>query len=385
MGTAMRKRTKHRQRILTWWQFQLNIVVPTRKKLDRRTSLGSSNTDESAHKATIRSHCLAYVSTLYPSALTIRAVDLQGGCSFTVKIQHGRERDGSSETMLQFRNARFALDMRFVQRVQSLHGLLVPETKRVGHIALSGGSREVYEMTVVPGIRFDSVRPLQRDLDEQSAARIKTLLDGMAAYFASSFMTADTDATTSQGKCSGRIGATLLERLTKLSLDLPADELRSIARSTLDDVQQGAMQCLPVVLTHGDLLPTNIFVDQDTWALTGLVDWAEAEDLPFGIGLYGVDRLLGYMDDAHQWAWYDESGTLRKHFWSCLQERVPALVLKESTLANAVQLARVVGVLLWYGFAWDDGRLDPVVNKVNDRDDVAMLRAFLLVHDSLLQ
>ncbi|KAK6439976.1 hypothetical protein LTR95_003803 [Oleoguttula sp. CCFEE 5521] len=245
----------------------------------------------------------------------------------------------------------------------------------------TGGTRELYGMTVVPGIRFDSVRPLQQDLDEHSVTKTKNLLEGMAAYFATTFMTTDMTATSSYGKCSGRIGATLLERLAKLAVGLRADKLRSIARSTLEAVQQGALQCLPVVLTHGDLLPMNMFVDPDTWAFTGLVDWAEAEHLPFGIGLYGIDHLLGYMDAAHQWMWYHESETLRKHFWRCLQQQVPALVPKESTLANAVRLARVVGVLLWHGFAWYDGRLNRVVNEVNDGDEVVMLRTFILVNE----
>ncbi|OQO05875.1 hypothetical protein B0A48_09971 [Cryoendolithus antarcticus] len=211
--------------------------------------------------------------------------------------------------------------MSLLHNVRELHGALVPITRRIGHFDLSVGSREVYEMTVVPGIRFDCVRPLQHDLDGHSVTKIKTLLEGMTAYFATTFMTTDMEASTSCGKSSGRMNVTLLERLTKLA--------------------QGAMQSLPVVLPHGDLLPTNIFVDQGAWALTGLVDWAEAENLPFGIGLYGIDHLLGYMDDARQWVWYDKPETLRKHFWSCLQERLPAWVPKESTPTNAVRLARV--------------------------------------------
>ena len=32
-----------------------------------------------------------------------------------------------------------------------------------------------------------------------------------------------------------------------------------------------------------------------TGQITGIIDWAEAEVLPFGLALYGLENLLGYM------------------------------------------------------------------------------------------
>ena len=51
----------------------------------------------------------------------------------------------------------------------------------------------------------------------------------------------------------------------------------------------------PQVLTHGDLCPMNIHVSPTTGGVTGIIDWAEAEVLPFGLALYGLENLLGYM------------------------------------------------------------------------------------------
>ncbi|KAJ5653781.1 hypothetical protein N7490_000784 [Penicillium lividum] len=41
----------------------------------------------------------------------------------------------------------------------------------------------------------------------------------------------------------------------------------------------------PMVLNHGDLSETNIFVDHNTGHLTGVIDWAEAKMCPFGFSL----------------------------------------------------------------------------------------------------
>lgn len=45
-------------------------------------------------------------------------------------------------------------------------------------------------------------------------------------------------------------------------------------------------------------------------------------------------------------------------------------------MSEAVLLARDVGVLLWYGTAFDEGRLDKVVNEQDDRVELACLEAF---------
>lgn len=42
-----------------------------------------------------------------------------------------------------------------------------------------------------------------------------------------------------------------------------------------------------------------------------------------------------------------------------------------------LEVVRDVGVFLWYGYAWDEGRIDRVVNARDDVVEVCMLRAFL--------
>jgi hypothetical protein len=116
----------------------------------------------------------------------------------------------------------------------------------------------------------------------------------------------------------------------------------------------------------------------------GVVDWAEAEWLPFGMALYGVEHFLGYMSASpgvefgreREFVWYGSHEQLREYFWRSLVEGLPALREEESW--KAVCLSREIGILLWHGVAWDEGRIDRVINAVDDPDEFAFLEAFLL-------
>ncbi|KAF3050033.1 hypothetical protein E8E11_004357 [Didymella keratinophila] len=91
--------------------------------------------------------------------------------------------------------------------------------------------------------------------------------------------------------CTGKVGSCVTQKLQKLVRELPDQRLRERAMIMLDKIC--ALDDYPVVLNHGDLIPSNILVDEQTWKITGLVDWAEAEHLPFGTCLYGLEHLLG--------------------------------------------------------------------------------------------
>lgn len=122
------------------------------------------------------------------------------------------------------------------------------------------------------------------------------------------------------------------------------------------------------MLNHGDLIPSNVLVDPESWVVTGLVDWAEAEWLPFGTCLYGIEHLLGEMKSENvgrwvqrqMWKYFEESREMRRGFWEAMVRVSPGL---EGRWAE-VGCMRDIGVLLWYGFAWDDGKIDRVVNGV---------------------
>lgn len=107
----------------------------------------------------------------------------------------------------------------------------------------------------------------------------------------------------------------------------------------------------PVVLTHGDLNEMNILVDPVSGKITGVVDWAEASFQPFGFALYALDNALGSMG-PNGWEYFNNACYLRDGFWSTFSKLVGGL--SESRM-ESIRLARVAGLLIRYGTAYDRG------------------------------
>ena len=132
----------------------------------------------------------------------------------------------------------------------------------------------------------------------------------------------------------------------------------------------------PQVLTHGDLSPTNILVSLTTGAVTGIIDWAEAEVLPFGLALYGLDNLLGNMT-SEGWRYFKIRDELERRFWHQLWGCIAgSSALPDDSIRDTVTIARQVGVLLQYGFLWEDGTQEKAVTE-KDKGSIGYLEALL--------
>ncbi|KAK3678730.1 hypothetical protein LTR78_001183 [Recurvomyces mirabilis] len=123
-------------------------------------------------------------------------------------------------------------------------------------------------------------------------------------------------------------------------------------------------------------------VDAASSEIRGYVDWAEAEQLPLGISLYGLEHLLGYLDNdpgtkKPVFTYYAQAEELRVLFWESLQRHVHEI--NSDTVRHAIEIAAQLGILLWHGFAWDDGRIDRVVDPEHDAVEVGYLQEFLRV------
>jgi hypothetical protein len=108
--------------------------------------------------------------------------------------------------------------------------------------------------------------------------------------------------------------------------------------------------------------------------LLGLVDWAEAERLPFGITIYGLEEFLGEITAAG-FQYHQDASDLRTIFWEQLINGIPEL--QNPRVLKAAKLARDLGVLLWDGIAFDNGAIDRVVQEGKDVDEIYRLDAFL--------
>jgi hypothetical protein len=293
--------------------------------------------------------------------------------------------------IVQLRPALHALDLDIIRAASTTYPMLAPVVKPLD-LALPRGIC-AYEMEKLDGTPLSRLQPRERSPDSGAREQLKRLLISFAHLVAQSWYSphkinaisrttrADSpmdESPSMLSQCRSKVGSTITSRLEKLAIELPDAHLRQRARLALHAAQR--LEDYPVALNHGDLIPSNILVDQNTWEITGLVDWAEAEYLPFGTCLYALEHLLGYLTPALPdlppvWTYFEGATQLRELFWTHLIEAVPEVGARPED----VKVIRDVGVLLWHGIAWDDGAINRVVNEVDDMEEMTKLRAFLTV------
>lgn len=332
----------------------------------------------------------------------------QGYCSYTLLItslsdtghsnnvysdceEKNEEYRGRDERIVQLRPAPHALDLDIMDVASKTYSSLVP-TIALLDVPLPAHIK-AYTMNRLTGIPLSGLLPRTCTLTTEDQARLQTLISSFADFITQSWQRASKARTpllprTTRAdspmqhdsdmlsQCCGKVGSSIFHRLKQLAAGLPDAFLRAKAAEVLSAVQR--VPDYPVVLSHGDLIPTNILVDQHSWEVTGVVDWAEAEFLPFGTCLYGLEHLLGYLAPASSdrrpaWIYFEDAERLRTAFWVRLLQAVPELRTRE----EKVKTMRDLGVLLWHGIAWDNGAIDRVVCESRDQEELAKLRAFL--------
>jgi hypothetical protein len=129
----------------------------------------------------------------------------------------------------------------------------------------------------------------------------------------------------------------------------PSATLQIYARQSIAALDEIAE--LPWVLTHDDLSNMNLLVDVTTGHLQGVIDWADAGVWPFGVALWGVESILGYTC-PDGWIWLDDGAQSARFLFSTTLQKSLDLSAGEIAL---VEKARILGLLLRYGFVWRNG------------------------------
>jgi hypothetical protein len=352
-----------------------------------------------------RETCLGVVRERY-EGYVVEEFGEQGYCSYTLLITPSNDVESTTTTngftdskakgleerdafIVQLRPTPHALDLDIVRAASITYPTLAPEIQPL-YLVLPG-ELHAYEMERLSGTPLGRLLPRERRLNPETYAKLERLITIFADLIAqgwhsapntlSALSTARADSPIDStpdmlSQCPGKVGSTITHRLEKLAISLPDAQHRERAEATLRMWER--MTDYPAVLNHGDLIPSNVLVDEVTWEITGLVDWAEAEYLPFGNCLYGLEHMLGYLTSPSphttpMFVYFDCATQLRELFWKRLLEVVPELRTKEKDM----KAMRDLGVLLWHGIAWDDGAINRVVDEVNDVEELAKLRAFL--------
>ncbi|KAI1406710.1 hypothetical protein F4819DRAFT_5043 [Hypoxylon fuscum] len=304
----------------------------------------------------IKDDCDAFVKSRYSEL--VRPAPFQGYCSYTVFV--------GEDTVVQFRPLAHKLDIRITNAACDIFGLLAPETEALGE--LEGTGLHVFSMRRIPGV---SLADLRADTDLlQLRSRREAAVRDFSHLQAMSWARAKVKTDIQE---KGMVGSSLRWRLELMANKLPY-RFRSIARSILLDLPE--IEDLPWILSHGDFLPSNIMVNPESGKISGLIDWTEGEFLPFGIGMYGLQELLGEDRDGH-FVYYPEAKYLRNMFWRELLVSIPALA-RDARRAALVRKAQILGIFLWHGIAFDNGKLDRAVEEGKDDGEIERLDAFIL-------
>ena len=112
----------------------------------------------------------------------------------------------------------------------------------------------------------------------------------------------------------------------------------------------------------------NILVDPDSGHLTGVVDWADACIEPFGKALWGLESVLGRHDEKGYSYFGGDASRSRTLFRETLLKEIKAPYPVE--VQKAIDKARTLGVLLRWGYRWEEGSVKPT-------SDISMLEISL--------
>lgn len=348
-----------------------------------------------------RHHCWALLRKLFPDE-PIKEASPQGYCSYTLCV--------GLDKIIQFRPPAHKLHMGIANAACETYGPLAPKTQHLtkfkpprslltmapqpldeGVVMEEDDQDYYFEVLSLERIRGTSLAESRRTFPNTQQHRC-SVIRHFARFIATGWIHApDQNAAKVSGFGSGfhpcipdRIGTSLRWRLEQMCASLPPRFKPFLSRTwnQFDKITSS----LPWVLTHGDIVPANIMVEpasSDTLAqgqevvITGLLDWAETEYLPFGVGLYGLEELLGENDSHGRFAYYDEENFLRDVFWICLEEELAAGGFALARLSrDVIDDAHNLGVLLWHGIAFDNGKLDRVVQEGRDDEEILRLDLF---------
>lgn len=325
--------------------------------------------------------CDSFARTKFPG-FDIAPADIQGYCSYTLYISAG--------SLLQFRPESYRLDIGVCEQARLVYKDLVPRTEYLGSIighalenpppaeSESALRLHVYLQAKVPGITLSE---LQQSLDctVQPIYR-RRLIYGLAEMFATGFRQRRSGNTEADdpGFKKGFVGSSLRWRLALLG-QIRGESLQRAVAEVAEAIN--AIENSPWCMTHGDLVPANIMVDPGSGCLTGLIDWAEGEWLPFGVGLYGLEEALGFTDASGKFQYYDDHMKLRQLFWDTFLAKISDDADNLDYMRSTVGLCRKLGILLWRGIAFEDGRIDRVVEAGRDDSEMQKLKLFLEVPD----
>jgi len=308
--------------------------------------------------------CIAFAQTRFHQPVHVAPV--QGYCSFTLFV--------GAETVVQFRPQNYGLSIDRCSEVRAIFGQAAPRATYLGKIParppicardeLDGRNYLfAFALSRIEGLSLGQFRSLASGTLE---GRVRLVRD-MVHHFLMAWEHRKSPQDASLRK--NLVGDSITARVKTMRRHLPSKHVPIVGQVLC---WLPLIRNLPWVLTHGDVLPANIMVHPKTGSLSGLIDWTEAQWLPFGTGFYGAEEVLGEHIEGKGFYYYDDAAELRRIFWEILQKGV-LNQRDDRVFWETVKMAHILGVLLWHGIAFDDGCLDRVVQPGTDDGELQKL------------
>ncbi|KAH8433854.1 uncharacterized protein LDX57_011491 [Aspergillus melleus] len=322
---------------------------------DLAYSVDQGITDFFEKTAVTRSACEAFAREHLGG--NIVPVPVQGVCSYTVYA------GPNAESVVQFRLASLQLCMEIGKLARSIYGHFAPHVRFLGQIGDNIERKEplyIYAMSRVRGISYlDFILAHNSQVPENSpefSSWRKNLVIDNAKFFALLWKSPQHVDRTYRDNLYHRYQ----EELDSLLVSLPY-RFHPLIQESLNLLP--TIFSLPMVLLHRDFGVCNIFVNETSCNLVGVVDWTEAEIAPFGLNLYSHQRLISKIHLKNGWVRFDDYITLENIFWSTFTKEAGGL---SSNTIRAIKAARITGLLLSRGFT---SRLANMPKPVPIRDD----------------
>lgn len=316
-------------------------------------------------------------------------IAIQGACSYSVYA------GPDLEYVVQFRLKSLELSMDISDLARRVFGQYAPEVTFKGQLGPDGDESQgkepllIYVMSRIRGItHLDFL--LSHDIPKNSSEYFelrKNLITDVAKYVSRSSrigFTADlcmfrffAICWKSPQQVDTAFRNRLEERLRRelnLLLSIP-DRFHPTIHSLVESLP--AILSLPMVLLHKDFGSCNILVDENSFHLIGVVDWAEAEIGPFGMNLHSLATFSTELHLKNGVTKYEDHESLQDLFWDTFRRDVGGL---SDDTVETIKAARVLGQLLSRGFT---SRLADMPEPVPLNDDESG-RYNLLILDGML-
>ncbi|OJJ68394.1 hypothetical protein ASPBRDRAFT_198831 [Aspergillus brasiliensis CBS 101740] len=274
----------------------------------------------------------------------VQGVAIPGSLSYTVICTDIP--DERRDLIVSFRESNSTLDQAVIALAKSIHGMLVPEATFYGKLPGSDPPLLVYTMTRLPGTPCLEAFSTETELSPQEEARHICFVKHLARYFARCWLNPQPVDPEVMADCRDGIYRRLEKLRNSSSSILPSTTIIELERS----LSALFNEVYPQVLTHNDLSQTNILISEETFEITGIVDWSLARVRPFGMELDTLLLATGYMD-LSGWHNYTCRSKMISAFWDEFWAHchISDNVRQQKIRTIAMQASKI-GAVLRYAF-----------------------------------